>query len=206
MNAFTAAARSDSPACLRIVRAPSTFPMVPVLSTPIVLRSTRMLLYVEPPRLTTRRSGKRGRPPRNAGNGVRPRGQEVHLPLEHIVLQGDGLNQFRVALKAQGHAWARSNEEHRGTAALAAGHCLILSVVPRRAIGWPLGGPNSRPYFVSWSQRAGSNRGPADYESAALPAELRWPPVRERYHTGRRPPRGFLLAGGGFSGYPPVGP
>ncbi len=26
----------------------------------------------------------------------------------------------------------------------------------------------------AWSQRADSNRGPADYESAALPAELRW--------------------------------
>ncbi len=31
-----------------------------------------------------------------------------------------------------------------------------------------------------WSQRSGSNRRPAHYECAALPAELRWPLTREQ--------------------------
>ena len=38
---------------------------------------------------------------------------------------------------------------------------------------------------VIWSHPPGLNRRPADYESAALPAELGWP-VRFQYNIGRR--------------------
>lgn len=41
----------------------------------------------------------------------------------------------------------------------------------RKDPAWPLSLAGSS---LFWSQRAESNRGPADYESAALPAELRW--------------------------------
>ncbi len=43
-----------------------------------------------------------------------------------------------------------------------------------------------------WSQREGSNLRPADYESAALPTELRWPEVERLY-----PRRGRLSRAGG---------
>ena len=43
----------------------------------------------------------------------------------------------------------------------------------------------------NWSRHADSNRGPADYESAALPAELRrLATVSEAHFTGRSTPRG----------------
>ena len=51
---------------------------------------------------------------------------------------------------------------------------------------------NAVSLLESWSQRADLNRGPTDYESVALPAELRWLTLLERI-------RGRARAGGEIS-------
>src|SRR5208282_6460558 len=46
-------------------------------------------------------------------------------------------------------------------------------------------GKLARKCLILWSHPPGSNRRPADYESAALPAELGWPFLLIIYHGSR---------------------
>ena len=74
--------------------------------------------------------------------------------------------------------WVRYRTPNRG-------NCVLIAAGTRRL------GKRICCYFTGniwrlyWSQHAGSNRGPADYKSAALPTELYWQGYinQVRYHT-----------------------
>jgi hypothetical protein len=58
---------------------------------------------------------------------------------------------------------------------------------------WPLGNPSVETSVLSaWSQRRDSNPRPADYKSAALPTELRWPSKARKNKTVKRRRRSLV--------------